>query len=122
MRKKEEWSHAYVVERGRTRDTTMVTCSVDGNKSLPSRVGNVMYSSLEPAQTQPQNTMPSSRIDQTLSNDMICEIKNGSFSVLDPLKSPLWSMLSWRPCWYWWSTAPGCVKLEIHVDVRGLGC
>lgn len=60
-----------------------------GNMSLLSWTNKMMYSSLGLL-----NMLPSRMASLILSNDrMMSEIKNGSFSRVDILKSPLWFLM-----------------------------
>lgn len=56
--KTEKWSGACVMERGRTGDVVAATdekeAEMDDMSSLPSRVGGMVYNSLELMQMQPQ--------------------------------------------------------------------
>ena len=63
------------------RDAMAVTgmrkgCSGQGHVPWPSRVTRVVCRSLELAQTQPLNTLPSHKITLALSNDKMSEMKN----------------------------------------------
>lgn len=64
-----------------------------GNMSLLSRADRMVCISLELAQTQPLNTLASHTIILALSNDRMSEVENESFSGLDLLEKPLWSLL-----------------------------
>lgn len=64
-----------------------------GNTSLLSLTDRAVCSSLEPVQTQPRNMLPSCMVALVLSNGRIFKIKSSSFSDLDLLKRPLWSLL-----------------------------
>lgn len=59
------------------------------------RTGNrVVCSSLELAQTQSLNRLPCCTITLVLSKDGMSEMENSSFSGLDLLERPLWSVLA----------------------------
>lgn len=114
-------------KRVRTRDPMRVTgtregCGQWGNMSLPCRADRVVGSRLE--LTRPSNMLPSCIITLALSNDRISEMKNGSFSGMDLLGRPPWSILLLQPCWpLWYLLLPqAMLKPEVHVDVCGLGC
>lgn len=116
MGKRGEQSGAYTVERGRTRDVTVMRedCAQWGNMSLLSRADRMVCNSLEPVQTQPPKTMSSPKIALALSNHGMSKMKNSSFSRLDLPKRPPWSMLP-TPCQVMLislvsTTAPGWVE------------
>jgi len=65
-----------------------------GNMLLPCRADRVVHNSLELVQIQPLNILNSYTITLVLNKDRMAEMKNSSFSELDILKRPLWSVLS----------------------------
>lgn len=92
----EEQSRAFEVERDRTRGLAAVLDVREGctmrTRSLPSRLGGVVWKSLELGQTQPLNKLPSPTVVLALSNDRMFEMKNGSFTGLNLHKTPPWSV------------------------------
>lgn len=57
----------------------------------------VVYSSLELAQTQPPDKLPSLMMAIVQNNNRMSNLKSSSFSGFDLLERPLWSGLSLRP-------------------------
>lgn len=125
----EEHSDARAVDKGRLRDLTVVTvvrqgCCGPGSMSLLSRVERVVSSSLELVQTQhfipTLNTLPSYKISLTLSNHRMSKMKNSSFSELDLLKRPSWSMLPPRGSMVN-ADVPGRIEGQGSYECHGLG-
>lgn len=101
MGKIEKWSRDWTVERGRTRDSMVVAgvteaCGGQDKTSLSKKpVGwTGWYAaawSLHSDSTL--RTLPNCTIALLLCNDRMSKINNSSFSGLDLLKRPLWSVL-----------------------------